>query len=791
MLIDRKSAKREFDNSINSSEDWIYIIGKMGIGKSYFTKEITKSYKSIYCEPNHDFYYWRELFKRINCHSHEIVKILSKEHNINLPNNQNIGDLTEDKLEDILEDSISNEVETGKSSISKFLGKYLSTVYNYIVLDNLYKCDEKSYCWLIPLLDKFSKKEDCHIIAICDENTTWSFEKLREDLHNRFARIEVNEYDNADAYYELINTILHFDNNEILLELSKKLFKDFKGRSSEILKLLQLIKKDYKINSLSDNEKERSIIEKAAHLSITTIEDLSIVSKELLAVLALSPINLSAKDISKIILNYTEEDIINEIRKKPVNDLVENDDEGKYGLSNLFSAEIYISQLSKIKTDYINKLILDAGMRNDVYLDKKQLITLAIKCKSDSINKLAYSFFVNISETDKNLYSYSEILNEFLDAFTNIPSYLCDMKYVNILYRFGYYPNAYKIITLIKDSENNYNYLMKKGDIEHLILHKNTAKTFEQAANLSDISISQKLSAINRQIMALTQEGKQELDNARALYTSTIEKYKNEECNGLIELYRNSNNIFDYDTALTYTIKGYKLSVKLGNNLERIKSLHNICMLKLLSGKYYLNLNDPDLGFEPDFNMICHEFEKSDEFLHDLSYPLLDLGTLEMFKFVKNPEAEKNRLINAKSYFSRAQLYAKSFYAKNIAEVSLLVVNSYLHSNDSEYVQNARKRIYDKYEATSHDIKDFRVHRKILFALATSASITKDFDEGRSYLHLAKPHVFEAETLRYNNLCDDLKIPEEKISYVPKNQSHINDYHENSKFVPWLISFGH
>ena len=74
------------------------------------------------------------------------------------------------------------------------------------------------------------------------------------------------------------------------------------------------------------------------------------------------------------------------------------------------------------------------------------------------------------------------------------------------------------------------------------------------------------------------------------------------------------------------------------NDIEKIKTLHNICMLKVLNGNYYSQLNDENLNIEPDFNMICKEFEKNDKFLHELSYPLLDLGTLEMFKFVENTE---------------------------------------------------------------------------------------------------------------------------------------------------------
>ncbi len=282
----------------------------------------------------------------------------------------------------------------------------------------------------------------------------------------------------------------------------------------------------------------------------------------------------------------------------------------------------------------------------------------------------------------------------------------------------------------------------------------------------------------------------QHLISAKDLYIETIEKYKNCECDGLIELYRNSNNIFEYETALEYTIQGYNLAMKLNNSLEAIKNLHNICMLKLLNGNYYKPLNHKNLSIEPNFELIISKFEEHHEFRHELAYPLLDLGTLTMFDFILDL-SRTDILLEAKSYFSKAQLYAKSFYAKNIADTSLLLVNSYLYINNKKIVQSNRKRMFENYKQNKENIKDFRVHRKILFSLATSASITGDIEDGQKYLLLSKPHVFGSEIIRYNNLCKDLNIPNEKLNADKVNLTNIRPYHSTSKFVPWLISFGH
>lgn len=796
MLIDRKKATNSFQSIISSQNDWIYVIGQSGTGKTYFIKSLTHNERTVYCEPNHRLEYWKEFLAQIQSNISEILLELIKVGIIKLQNDIKYAKLSEQEKIDILENAVIDEITLQKAVISKLLGKYFSAKYNYIVLDNFYKCDIKSYNWLTSLLDSFSKNSQCHIVVICDTDMTWYSEELKVDLFSRFTRIEIDKYDDSKAYFDLINSVVHFDNSEILIEISKKLYKNFNANAHSILSLINMLKNDDSINRISDREKEKLIIDKSLHLSANFIHNASYILKEILATLAISPISLSAQTLDYV-LEHNIERINNELYYCLNNNLIEKTYNSKknlteYQLTKYFSTEIYIKQLNETQIRYLYEKIYRAFRENLIDLSIEQSFEIAIKCESEDVNVIASKYFNDIAMDDSDISYKAGLLNKFLSVeCTQIPESFYAMKYVDILYNFGYYQNAYKLICNIKNYDSEYEYLMKKGDIEHLILHSNTSSTFEQASNIPGISKSQMLSAINRQIMALTQENKEKLQNARLYYEEVVNRYSEYECDGLIELLRNSNNIFPYQKALQYTIKGYNLAVKLNNDIEKIKTLHNICMLKVLNGNYYSQLNDENLNIEPDFNMICKEFEKNDKFLHELSYPLLDLGTLEMFKFVENTEENIENLYLAKDYFSRAQIYAKSFYAKNIANTSLLIVNSYLHKNNEEYIVNARKRIFDNYSDNAAHIKDFRVHRKILFALATSASITKHFDEGRKYLLMSKLHVFENETLRYNNLCDDLDIPNEKIEYCPPEPEKVREYHTNSKFVPWLISFGH
>ena len=792
MLIDRLIAKNKFNEYIETQENWIYIIGKSGIGKSYFIRSVTKYYKTLYCEPNH-YEYWREMLKKISQYSNDIIKDLIKDNSIELPKGKKLSVLTAEDKKQLLEDAISQEIHSNRVHISKYLGSYLSNKYTFIVLDNLYKCDSISFNWMISLLDVFCEKQGNLVVAICDNDKRWLLKGLEEDFLTRISRINIEKFDDYKAFAELINTSIHFDNEEILENLAKTLYKDFDGKAESILYLLSFIKKSAYLKRQSDQEKLLFIKDKAAHIMPGIINSLDYLAQEILAVLSISPVALTAKGLAYII-DEQEDNIHFEINVCLQNDYIERqfnktNNSTIYYLSDLLSKELYINRFKNNHINYFYEKLYRAYYLGLISMDKYMLLKIAIKCNADNIEEIARLCFTEKGLNGQDKQKYAKSLNDYLSCTDSSPSFICIMNNVNLLYDYGYYQSAYRIICNIKD--NSYIYLMKKGDIEHLLLHPNTAYTFEKAAQVKNISISQKLSAINRQIMALTQEKKADLVFARTFYKRIISEYQNEECDGLIELYRNSNNIFDYSEAIEYTIKGYNLAVKLNNNFEKIKSLHNICMLKLLNGSYYDGLNHPDLNVEPNFKMICKEFETQEEFLHELSYPLLDLGTLEMFEFVKNTGKNINNLLSARKYYSRAQLYARSYYAKNIAAMALLIVNSYLYREDTEYVISARNRIFQKYLKEKSDIKDFRIHRKILLSLATSASITNHLKEGQKYLLMAKSYVFDNETLRFNNLCEDLGIAKEKIIFVSKNPSKIREYHTNSKFVPWLISFGH
>lgn len=358
-----------------------------------------------------------------------------------------------------------------------------------------------------------------------------------------------------------------------------------------------------------------------------------------------------------------------------------------------------------------------------------------------------------------------------------------------MLYTYGYYQSAQKIVNCLISTNTvlNYDNLLLMGDIQHLLLLPNASHTYIRAGEIPGISISDKLKALNRQIMALNQEHQETL--ARNLYIEAFVQYESVPCTGLVELYRNSNNSFGYDDAMRYTIKGYFLAKELGEELEMYKCLHNVCMLLLQYGRYGQPLENNPLGFEPKFEQVMFFFAKRPEYRHEQAYPLLDLGTVNMFEYEKTDDI--GCLTNAKKYYSEAQLYAKSFYARHIAETGLLVVNSYLYTERQPlFVYDTRKKLYQRYIQQRTSIEDYRVHRKILLSLAVSAIISAELHEAVDYLKQSRPYIAGAEVNRYNKLCQKAGCTEymkEPVSLDGKYEA----YYASDKFVPWLISFCH
>lgn len=791
MFFDRDKAKLDFKNIITQSyKGWIPIVGNKGIGKSSFIREVIEFNGDFFvCEPIFELKYWKEFSKIIKNHALEVLYNFfneKQEYKESYLKNSFLGKLNQDEMNNIIEDIIKNEIKNESVIFARWCGTFISKKVKYIVLDNFYRCSIETYEWIVSFANSFLSNNN-FIIVICDTDVEWESKVIKDIFLGRFCEINIDHFDNVDAYYQLIKEKIRFNNGKVLYDLSSYLYNEFRGDAKLILKLRDEVEVN---NGTSDEEKKIIILETCSNLISDNLLNLDILEKEILATLASAANQISLENIAYVLQHNSQQirEALNHLvhKKLIVISCDINSPTNFYEISDNFSKNTFTNLVNSNMRTYINIKIFSLYRMKKLKLSDKQIIDIIIEYNPTGGEEFVCNF---LKKNERYLSGeYKATLINFLleNNYCNIKRWM-NTETIDLLYSYGYYKNAKKFIATFEGIEQNYQLLMRYGNVSHLTLDKRTATIFETASKIENISKSDYLSAINRQIMAMTQQDEQALLNARELYKDILKNNSDQQCDGLVELYRNANNIFDYDQALDFTIQGLKLAQRLGNKLEVVKCLHNICMLELLNENYEKDVLPEGLDFKPTFENVYNMLMDFENFKHETSYPLLDLAALQMFHF--SDDENPNHLIDAKNLYSEAQLYARSFYAKNIAEMGLLIVNSYLYSDNSDLIL-WRQKLFNKYTEHKDSINDFRVHRKILFTLATSSKITNDMNEGREYLRLSKEFVFGKETLRYNNLCEELNIPiNEKINI--NNFSNITRYHKTTKFVPWLISFGH
>lgn len=795
MYVNHKNAKQTFNTLVTKeSPNWIIVSGGEHSGKTSFIKEVCSQSVTLFCETNLSLFYLEGFISYLSTQEKSFIKnfltVFSSYFDIvkQINNYKYLNDINatnNEEYKNIIRILLRKDITEQTYKFATYLGEDISSIIKYVVLDNFYKCDIESYEWILHFSDSYLKKQG-YIIAICDFEKKWESNKIYDIFHNVQELIDIRFFEHESDYFEVLKNNVYFDNVEELRLLSQELFEIYNKDTQLLFKTIKLYGEGKDKN---DYDRRSRFLRIAHNLTFKSFKFTNNVEKLILELLALSPVFLSLDNICNIL------DISKDIIEKTILDLYNND-------VVIFGNKDNDYKIYYIIADSIIKNLIfqntDSNIR-DFLINRIWLLIKTNKLEASIEIKLELTFQLNIFEAEDLLADYIhnnnnviktekelEYINKLYSNGLNKNNIFSNIENAKSAYEFGYFETSLKMLSYIKDKITlNYSFFMLLGGVQHLLLRPEAPKTFEKAANLQNITISQKLSAINREIMSLNQADKKSALKARQLYDLTLTQYANHECNGLIELYRNTNNSYSDNDALTYTLKGLQLSEKLGNELEKYKCIHNICMIMLHQNQYPPTEALSGTDIIPSFGLVDKFFKKNPQYYHKRAYPLLDLGTYEMFKYIST--GKKIYLLRAKTYYSKAQLFARSFYAKNIAEMSLLVTNTHLYKDQKQLLNSLKQKrleIQKKYTAAS--IVDYRVNRKILLSLAVSAVLTKDTNEARRYLTMSKKYISGPETARYNNIH---KLCEGTFSEEWDSDSKL--YYESPHFVPWLISLGH
>lgn len=796
-FIDHDSARRRMKVFLSEKDgNWSVLSGKR-IGKTEFAKQIVSEIgDGIVVEPYKEQYHpYAESFI-LSIFPEEALSdaiyrygrrdTFTKEL-FNSMGYDGIADISEVDRAFILRRLIQYDVNSKKYIFANALAKEYSSRYKYIFLDNFYLCDSDNFNWLVEFWNSI-KNTIPKIIVICNFELKWKSREVNEHLINLSAPVDIHVFDNEESFCKLIGNTVSFENETVLKRLSREIYNLFEGDAESVIELINLIRPASRL--ISDEKKRSSIFRTANEIKKREFSSLKNMHVMILRFLAFSLVGLTRNEISCLIEveeNITMELICQLLDEGFINCSV---DEKKantiYNLSSVFLSESVKQACSKEERDFFLRKIYASINYKDLSANKCHFLDIALEVSIEKAKEIILEMLHN-TDGDVTNEQFASYVNRYIDAGGLINDELCTLDIVRLLYKYGYYESAEHIIINTQDSFDTYEAYMLKGDIQHILLKSEASETYKVASKLPHISTSQKISAINNYIMSLNQESREE--EATQNYKRALNDYENEECIGLVELYRNTNNSFEYNEAMEFTIKGYCLADKIGADFEKYKCLHNICMMRLQYGFYDEVFLDARIKDELTFDTSLRYFSAHPEYRHECAYPLLDLGTVEMFRF--SFDNDINHVQKARKYYSDAQLYARSFYARHIAEMGLLVTNTYLYKDiDPDFVLGIILAAQEHYEKERDDIADSRVHRKILLSIILSKIVSGQTNEIRDLLVTVSNYMNGYEIMRFNGLCERADCEDLKKTTVSLNGRN-EIYYGSCKFVPWLISMCH
>lgn len=768
-------------------------------GKTEFAKYISKKTKNaIYLSPGFGGFYAegivcsimenpdlslcipiKEFLKR-NTRAKELLQSLEIKY---------VYSLSKEQVPRLISILIREDITTGLYLFANFLGTYYSEKLHYVFMDDFHRCDQESYIWIIEFWRALATKTST-IIAICNFEQDWESNRLHQLFAEMPSPVSIEQFDSERAYFDILKDSVFFENDTVLKALSKQLYELYNGSSQLLFETINVFNGEKQ--STSDRERVNNLLQIANKLRFNLMEGLSNTHFLVLKLLGYSIVPIT-KDCIIDILELNDEITTKVLSELYDANLICPSVDGVSGkTTHSINGDVLLrcirSGCTQQEAGFFEIKIYRAIQRGKIVVTLEQRLRLSIRIKEDDSLELLTAYCAqnssDIHDEKKAFY-----LDMFIQTMIDLPTKIATAKTARFLYTYGYYSSAEKIMRRVLSNEDQctYDNLVLYGDIQHLLLSPMTSKIFKHASEIKGISVSEKCKAINRQIMALNQEHQER--HAKELYESAFRRFGTIPSIGLVELCRNTNNSYGYDDTIRYTVAGYNLAKDLGAEFEMYKCLHNICMVQLQYGKYGKPLNDESLGFVPKFEIVLNYFRSHSEFWHEQAYPLLDLGVAQMFEFAKT--SDKKHLTSAKRYYSEAQLYARSFYARHIAECGLLVINSYIYNHQyPAIVDSQRKSCYGRYIKQKNTIEDYRVHRKILLSLALSALISGEKNEAAEYLLQAFPYISGYETARFNKLCQKAGCTNLLKEAVPLEERY-DIYYSSDQIVPWIISLAH
>lgn len=808
-FVDRIRQQQILSDFINSSENYLWIDGESGVGKSFLIKkkllnnvQLRPLYINLSTKPDNN-----------NCLNELILKLQdfsnAKLFNFILENYDSVWDVAKKSIfelikikapgldwffdilynSDIVFLSKTEEKSTSLKIIEAYIDRIIDSQNLCIIIDNFTYCDKKSFSLLSQLFYHYIDTHGFKAILV----TTSDVLKERTDIQILLTeqlpirRMKIFSLDNAKYFYTILDSVFELDtiadiipeiytlcsgNPEMLKNLIRKLYindgiylpQAEYGRAQinyGILKKL-LLQGTVELSYADFNESERFIILVllgfGGSAQLNLLQNCVIyIHNHLFLGNLWSPIvvnNLLQGLISKNILENTGE-------TNP--EIIFTHDKIFYGMQMLFEDDINRPLISHYFYAFLNEDD-SAQIQNEEYLKIQHAFIAQTASWCEENYQYGYQKYCQ-----KKFFDAVPIFKRIMKA--NMP--LTAEKAIVLsetFYETGDYFNAKSVLTNIAmDSESAIelcHYYLLLGKIENILLNKeNAIKAYDTALQYAQSREIQILILHLKHLALLeTPTGKEkakEIFDNIALNLTTKEKNMLPVC----YLLRNCNQFYTGEEARSFFKLALDISVKHGSLIDEAY-VHNNYGLELFRTYH---LNDAYEKFKASYQIL------SDTKFHEASYPLNNMAVCEMFK---------GNYAQAVEYLTEGKYVNQSAYADLAIKVHLMVCNRKLQNEEQcrKYMQQLEDYL------NTQSISDLNIIRKLSINLCISYLSYNEKLEAQKCLQKCLPYI-SGTISEYRGSVLNNQLNETQIDYSDAMQSNI--YYTRLDFEPWIITLSH
>lgn len=809
-FVNRERQKQIIEKFLSNDykQNYLWINGNSGIGKSYFIK------KKLLENKNFNFLkFYVNLSsetQNVNCID-EIIKYIESKTKIGFidfikQNYKTLFDISKKTLIEIIKiknlsfawffeilfnaDYIFEDKNDKRMPATKILQEYINKVIEnrniLLVVDNFTNCDQKSLSILKQVLYEYINDTSFKCILI----TTTSVLKMKKDIQIFLMeelpvkKMEVKKFKKPAYFFSILDSIFEFDeefyallnrifqvcdgNPEALKEILRKVYlndgimlPDFENAKARInTKILKkyLFEKLYDLDNSDITEEERFILQ--VLLGFGGPIELDLLQKSILYIHKnLFGNNLwSMSIINSIIASLQRKNILQyEEKIKFVHDRT------FHGLSLLLEKDINRSLISSSFYDYL--CTVESETRIDIRYLKAYHSYIAQNSNWVEEN---YSFGLK-KYNEKKFSDAAKVFKKIISSKIEIG---LEKKIIisESLYESGDYNNAKQVLgsEQIKNQDKRtlFSFYCIWGKIENVLLNKLTAiekydKALEYVSNRKD-----EIYVLHLKHLALleTPEHKEE---ARVIFDSIALNLTEDEKRMMSVCYllRNCNQFYRGEAAKEFFDLALKIATESDSPIDISYVKNNYGLELFRNGK-----------FGEAYDKFEDAYETLKDFkIHEASYPLNNMAVYYIFQ---------GKYDKAVEHLLEAKYLNQSIYAGLAIKVHLMVCSRILGDENK-----CRKYMKQLEEYLFHNvIYDYNIYRKLSINLCISYLEYGDIVNANKCLSMGLPY-FKNTISEYRGFKLDNKINGTEHSF--ENALQGNLYYTTMLFEPWIITLSH